>query len=317
MLSSRQNSNQLRTVDLGLVHSSAADSMVTFILERLRKDGEVEKGISPNLLVRNWNPAFKEWSTKAVRDALFASPLFPRLLDPESIKDTIARGVEGQVLAYVGKSASGDYEPFRYGGSLVAQDVEISDDMYIVTHETAENYKKLKEKPPVLTSLVVSPSSVQIQPGKKQAYVVRGLDQYGQDIAAAAVEWKATGGTIDREGVFTAGQDEGSFSVTASTGPVRCSTMIVVAKQGSLPMPSVQTPTIPGSLKWSGEIPPQKWMNFYTKVLSKFVGSASLRLTLSIEINSAEGVSPQRIEETKIALQELGLSDNINAINAR
>ena len=106
--------NQLRTVDLGLVHSSAADSMVTFILERLRKDGEVEKGISPNLLVRNWNPAFKEWSTKAVRDALFASPLFPRLLDPESIKDTIARGVEGQVLAYVGKSASGDYEPFRY-----------------------------------------------------------------------------------------------------------------------------------------------------------------------------------------------------------
>jgi hypothetical protein len=118
--------NQLRTVDLGLVHSSAADSMVRFILERLRKDGEVEKGISPNLLVRNWNPAFKEWSTKAVRDALFASPLFPRLLDPESIKDTITRGVEGQVLAYVGKSASGDYEPFRYEGSRNGTTVEDS-----------------------------------------------------------------------------------------------------------------------------------------------------------------------------------------------
>jgi hypothetical protein len=87
--------NQFRTVDLGLVHSSVADSMVTFILERLRKDGEVEKDISPNLLIRNWNPTFKEWSTKAVRDAFFASPLFPRLLNPDAVKETIARGVEG------------------------------------------------------------------------------------------------------------------------------------------------------------------------------------------------------------------------------
>jgi hypothetical protein len=51
-----------------------------------------------------------------------------------------------------------------------------------------ENYKKLKEKPPVLASLIVSPNGAQIQPGKKQAYVVRGLDQYGQDIPAAGVE---------------------------------------------------------------------------------------------------------------------------------
>src|SRR5712692_10395568 len=106
--------NQLRIVDLGLVHSSAADSMVTFILERLRKDGEVEKGISPNLLVRNWNPAFKEWSTKAVRDALFASPLFPRLLNPDAIKETIARGVSNGQLAYIGKTASGKYHPFSF-----------------------------------------------------------------------------------------------------------------------------------------------------------------------------------------------------------
>ena len=33
-------------------------------------------------LVRNWSGVFKEWSTKAVRDAFFASPQFPRLLNP-------------------------------------------------------------------------------------------------------------------------------------------------------------------------------------------------------------------------------------------
>ena len=89
--------NQLRSVDLGLVHSSAADTILTFIIDRLYKDDDVEKdSVSPNFLVRNWPPAFKEWSTKAVRDAFFASPLFPRLLRPESAKDTIARGVEGR-----------------------------------------------------------------------------------------------------------------------------------------------------------------------------------------------------------------------------
>ena len=110
-----------------------------------------------------------------MRDAFFASPLFPRLLRPESVKDTIARGVEGGLLGYVGKSPTGEYEPFMFGGSLNAQDVEISDDMFIVTRETAESYKKLKEKPPVLASLLISPATAQIQPGRKQAFVSTGL----------------------------------------------------------------------------------------------------------------------------------------------
>lgn len=54
--------------------STAADSLATLILNRLRQDGDLEEGISPNYLVRNWPPAFKEWSIKSVRDAFFASP---------------------------------------------------------------------------------------------------------------------------------------------------------------------------------------------------------------------------------------------------
>jgi len=50
--------------------------------------------ISPNFLVRQWPPAFTEWSTKAVRDAFFASPKFPLPRSPDTIKETIARGVE-------------------------------------------------------------------------------------------------------------------------------------------------------------------------------------------------------------------------------
>ena len=299
--------NQLRVIDLGLVHSSAAGTMIAFILERLERDGEVEKGISPNLLVRNWNPAFKEWSTKAVRDAFFASPLFPRLLNPEAVRDTIARGVEGGLLGYVGKSPIGDYEPFVFGTSLNTQDVEISDDMYIVTRETAETYRKLKEEPPTLASLVVSPAVVQIQPGKKQSFVVRGLDQYRQDIASGNVEWKATGGSIDRDGVFTSGQDEGSFVVTATAGTIKGSATLTVAKPGAVLPP----PATPGVLRWTGEVTPQKWMNFYTKVLSRFAVVRGLKLTVSIEVSPEGGVTTQQVEETRIALRELGLDDDV------
>jgi hypothetical protein len=52
-----------KTVDLGLIHSSAAPSIAQLIIERLGQVGDVEdKGVSPRLLVSNWPPAFKEWN---------------------------------------------------------------------------------------------------------------------------------------------------------------------------------------------------------------------------------------------------------------
>jgi hypothetical protein len=63
------------------------------------------------------------------------------------------------------------------------------------------------------------------------------------------------------------------------------------------------------SLRWSGEVPSQKWMNFYTRVLSKFATGAGLRLTVRVEIAPEGGVSEQKVEETRSALRELGLND--------
>jgi hypothetical protein len=133
--------NQVRVADLGLVHSSSAESLVQFIINHLRQADEIQSGISPNFLVRNW-PGFTEWSTRAVRDAFYASPLFPRLLNPETIKDTIARGVSNGQLGYVGKLPSERYRPFNFERTLNASDVEISDEMFIITAETAEAYRR-------------------------------------------------------------------------------------------------------------------------------------------------------------------------------
>lgn len=58
-------------------------------------------------------------------------------------------------------------------------------------------------------------------------------------------------------------------------------------------------------------MPPQKWMNFYTKVLSKFATQNGLRIGLNVEIAPAGGVSVQKVDEIKVALRELGITDDI------
>ncbi|MFN0181739.1 MAG: ATP-binding protein [Gemmatimonadales bacterium] len=243
---------QWKTVDLGLVHSSAAPSIAQLILERLGQAGDIEeKGVSPNFLVRNWPPAFKEWSTRSVRDAFFASPQFPRLLVPDSIKDTIARGVETGMLGYVGKRADGSYSPFHWSSSLLFEDVEISDDVFLIQRDVAEAYAAGTRGSPSLPA----------------------------------------GGTAS--GWSTVPNGPGGAGVSSVSDH------------------KVPRPASIARLVWTGDVPHQKWMNFYTKVLSKFAASVGLKITLRVEVAPAEGVSPQKVEETKVALRELGLKDSL------
>jgi lysophospholipase L1-like esterase len=235
-----------KIVDLGLVHSSAAPSISQLIVERLVQAGDIEdRGVSPNFLVRNWPPAFKEWNTRSVRDAFFASPQFPRLLNPDSIKDTIARGVENGMLGYVAKKTDGGYAPFHWNSSLSPQDVEISDDVFLIQRELAEAYKAGK--------------------------------------------------------ISTTQNDVVKPTVTDNSGTTSSS----AASDGKSPISA----SIP-RLVWNGEVPHQKWMNFYTKVLAKFAAGAGLKITLRVEVAPVEGVSPQKVDETRVALRELGLKDS-------
>jgi len=299
--------NGIQHMDLGLVHSSAANDLTSFVLAELRKVDLVQEAVSPTFLVRHWSEAHKEWSTQAVRDAFFASPKFPRLVNPESVKETIARGVENSILAYVGKGKGGRYQPFHFGGSLNPGDVEISEEMFVITAEEA----KKQIEPPKLTSLALSPSHAQVEPGKKQTFQVKGLDQHGRDIDADKIAWSATGGNIDKDGVFGAGKDEGNFLITIKSGDIQGTATVTIAKAGTTPPPiKPPPPKETTSLSWQGEIPPQKWMNFYTKVLSKFAGNRGLKLTVRFEL-TADGISQQKIEETKVALRELGLEDDV------
>lgn len=307
--------NTVRVVDLGLVTSSSSTSPVKLILDRLRQDGDVEDAVSPRFLVRNWAPAFEEWSTKAVRDAFFASPLFPRLLRVDAVKEAIARGVKEGSLAYVGKATNGKYDPFSFKKDIAASDIEISEDLFIIKSEVAEAYLQRITDPPKLTKLILYPDQVQLEPGKKQTFTVRGCDQYDKDIAIGLVQWTATGGAIEPNGVLQAGEDEGNFTVTATAEEISAIATFEVIKTSSVevdPEVKKRTTTQPKKLNWKGEITTQKWMNFYTRVLSKFATDKNFKLTIKVEFSIEGEVSQQKQNETKVALQELGLNDDIN-----
>jgi len=77
------------------------------------------------------------------------------------------------------------------------------------------------------------------------------------------------------------------------------------------PPPPPPPPSKAKTMHWTGDVPAQKWMNFYTKVLVKFATTSGLKLTVTFEITPESGLLPHQVEETKAALRELGLDDSV------
>ncbi len=249
--------NNLRNEDLGLINSSAAESLPALIINHLcQKDELIKEAPNVSKITKNWPPALPEWSTKSVRDAFFASPRFPRLLKPDSIKETVAKGVSNGLLAYVSKDDKGGYDEFHFGEAMVAADIEISEDMFIITKEKAEEYKKRKEAG--ITPPEGEPEVEPVKPGN-------GKDGKPPD-----------------------------------EPPVK-------------PLPKAE---VVNKISWSGRLSWKKWQNFYQKVLSRFANEHDMRITVNFEVSSEDGISTQKIEETKVALRELGMEDNLDVVKS-
>jgi hypothetical protein len=59
-------------------------------------------------------------------------------------KMSLTRGVANGLLAYVAKTAKGDYKPFCFNQALMTTHIDFSDEMFRITKETAEAYLKAK-----------------------------------------------------------------------------------------------------------------------------------------------------------------------------
>jgi len=298
--------NKLRHVPLGQITSSSAGSLMELYLRELERLEEVTTGVGPTRLVKYWPGAMVEWSTRAVRDAFYSSPQLPRLINGDSIKRTICDGVTQGVLGYASKDAHGQLKLEKLNQTLFDADVEIADDMFILK---AEDAQKLLE-PPRLANLIVRPEQVNVLVREQVSFTCAGEDQYGQPFSVESVAWSATGGTVTDAGMFTAGESGGHFNVRALADGIEAVAEVRVSTEKLPPPP----PPPPGEqvIRWRGEVPTQKWMNFYTKVLTRFATTPGLKVEVSFEVPVPREQAENKAAETRTGLKELGLDDGIS-----
>lgn len=134
--------------DLGMLHSSAAPSMQALIQARMKQADELTDALGPQRVVQNWPFAggskAPELSTKALRDAVYSSPRFTRLSNPEALKETIAKGVTQGLFGYARKDDSG-FTSVVIAGPV--GEIEFSDDVLLVLAERARALQEAGEQP--------------------------------------------------------------------------------------------------------------------------------------------------------------------------
>ncbi len=143
--------------------------------------------------------------------------------------------------------------------------MEISDDMFVITQETAEAYKK---EGPASSPTAQTPTAPEGQ----------------------------------------------TYDTLQPAAPAQ-----VVNGEAESYVPGIQAELPPGptikvgvsSVRWKGQVPPQKWMNFYTKILSRYAAAKGLKISLDVEVSPDGGLTKHQMDEIRTALRELGLSDDM------
>ena len=186
-------------------------------------------------------------------------------------------------------------------------DVDIADDVFLLK---ADDARKLLE-PPRLDRLLIRPSDVVLKPGEQASFTCSGIDQYGEPFTLGSANWSATAGAIGDDGLYTADADSagGLFTVQAESGGLKAIAEVRI----TLPSDDDDDDDKRKSkfIRWQGEVAPQKWMNFYTKVLSRFASTEGLKLKVTFEVPADNEQGQAKVEEARSGLKELGLDDDV------
>jgi hypothetical protein len=223
--------------------------------------------------------------------------------DPTALKRAIADGVARGLFGYAAQDTQDRFEPLYFNTALGESEVEFSEETFLLTADEARK----RTEPPRLARVELNQANVQLNPGGATTFAVSCYDQHGQSYPCADVEWSAQGGAIDQAGRYIA-ESAGTYTIRAVVEGIETSAVVNVVAGAELPLPP---PSQPVGIRWQGNVPPQKWMNFYTKVLSRFASTPGLRLTVSFEMPPESSITRAQIEETRTALRELGLDENL------
>jgi hypothetical protein len=222
---------------------------------------------------------------------------------------TIADGINQGHLGFAIQVQEGRYDRvvFKPQEGFRADEIQFKDDEVLLTAQRAIELIQ----PPHLARIEVQPSARRIKLNETVTFSVAAYDQHNRPFPCPVIAWSASGGQIDASGTFAA-ESVGHYTVQASADGHQATALVEVAV-GPPPPPPPPPPPSPG-LAWQGSVPPQKWMNFYTKVLSRFASYPGLKLEVSFRVEPGEEVTSAKIEEAKAALKELGLSEGSGSI---
>ena len=80
---------------------------------------------------------------------------------------------------------------------------------------------------------------------------------------------------------------------------------------GSSAVAPAATSGVVAGFRWTGVLPARKWTNFNARVLSRFANGGGMKVTVTVDVAPAGGVPNSKIDEMRVALRELGLSETI------
>jgi hypothetical protein len=301
--------DDIELIDLGRVNSSASESISRLITSRLNQLEKLTGIVGSNFLVRNWSRISAEWSTRQIRDAFFASPQFPRVLNQEVIKKTIERGVSEGTFGYAGHASDGGYDPFYFHEPISTLQIEFSDDVFLIPKELAEREIERRSKDNRIIQLVIDTPVREVAVGQRCTLTARAYNKDGERVTGKEIGWQADGGEISDLGEFFAGEKPGIYTITAVCEGVPAKVQVHVNKEATKQKTEVQTQIT--SLRWGGTLDPFKWSNFYNRLIIKLMKSGKLKLSIDLSVDNTDGIPEEVVNEIRVVLKELGLNENI------
>ena len=251
----------------------------------------------------------------------FARYLYlPRLLSPEVLVQAVRDGVglltwDQDSFAWADEydAQEGRYRGLRGGQQLSFLD---SDSSALLVKPPVARRQMEKESRPV--RLEILPGRAEIPPASQAAFSLRGYDADGKEIPTGQARWTATGGSVDRQGLFTAGAEPGSFTLQAEIPGLQAQALVIVSVGASPAAPSApgtpQDAPSPRVKRFHGsvELNPLRVGRDAGRIAEEIIShlatqnGARLTITLDIDAELPDGASDSLIRTVTENARTLG-----------
>ena len=301
--------NPQAAIDWQAIRVSGQDELAVRACKKLRSDELLITGFAPTRLkmeldrIPLWRGEYV--SIKQLVEDFSKYIYLPRLGSPSVLLDAVRSGVslltwEQDSFAYADgyDEVAQRYRGLRGGQQVVLTDSDASG--FIVKSDVARGQLDQEVRP---TRVEIKPERPSVALGGKIAFSAAGIDADGHSTQLSKAQWSATGGDIDNDGVFHAGDVEGEFIIEVEFQGLHSETAIILAKDAPPPEPPVPLKKKPKRFHGTVTLDPVRVGGDAGKIgeeiishLAGIVG-ASVTVTLEIEADVPAGV-PDHVVRT-------------------